>query len=61
MAMRAWLLRAEARLTQLEAWRKAQNVPQQQDLSDLIRRIEELEAKAHTHNFGRPSGKKDSE
>ena len=49
MAMRAWLLRAEARLTQLEAWRKAQ---QQQDLAALIKRIEDLEAKAHTHQFG---------
>lgn len=57
MATRAWILRAEARLTQLEAWRKAQQ-PEPQ-IAALLKRIEDLEAKAHTHQFG--PKKKDAE
>lgn len=40
MAMRAWVLRAEARINQLEAWRKSQP-----DVAALLRRIEALEEK----------------
>lgn len=43
MAMRAWVLRAEARINQLEAWRKnAQPQPQEQ-IAALLRRIDGMQ------------------